>query len=342
MKINSKNSYRPLRNLLNIFLLLIGFMCVSEAQENISVVRFDSNPIIKPDMLSGEDGANINGPSLIKVPDWIKNPLGKYYLYFAHHSGKYIRMAYADDIKGPWKMYEPGTLQMKDCPCSDITNGPPKHIASPDVHIDEASRSIVMYYHCPVILSEVERTQFDQEQMTLRATSADGLHFISEENKLGDFYFQVFKWKDKHYAIARLGLLYRSKNGKSDFEKGPNPFQELNAQAQFRHSAVFIKNDILYVFYSRIGDQPERILLSKINLSEDWNTWTATDPVTVLAPELDYEGGNLPLATSKVGASKIPVRELRDPGIFEENGKMYLLYSIVGELGIAIAEIIME
>jgi len=52
-----------------------------------SVSRFESNPIIYPDMLglAGELGANINGPSLIRVPDWVERPLGKYYLYFAHH-----------------------------------------------------------------------------------------------------------------------------------------------------------------------------------------------------------------------------------------------------------------
>ena len=32
---------------------------------------------------------NINGPSLIQVPDWLPNPLGKYYLYFAHHKGEH-------------------------------------------------------------------------------------------------------------------------------------------------------------------------------------------------------------------------------------------------------------
>ena len=37
--------------------------------------------IIKPEMLKFGEGNNINGPSLIKVPDWIINPLGKYYLY---------------------------------------------------------------------------------------------------------------------------------------------------------------------------------------------------------------------------------------------------------------------
>ena len=47
--------------------------------------------LIDSDMLPGQDGNNINGASLIKVPDWIENPLGKYYLYFSHHNGKYIR-----------------------------------------------------------------------------------------------------------------------------------------------------------------------------------------------------------------------------------------------------------
>ena len=41
--------------------------------------------IIQPNMLPNKDGDNINGPSLIKVPDWVENPLGKYYLYFSHH-----------------------------------------------------------------------------------------------------------------------------------------------------------------------------------------------------------------------------------------------------------------
>ena len=331
-----------LKSIIRITILITILFQSSEAQQQIFALRLDTNPIITPEMLKGDDGNNVNGPSLIKVPDWIKDPLGKYYLYFAHHSGTYIRLAYADDIKGPWRIYEPGTLKMEDCTCSGITNGPPNHIASPDVHIDQTTQSIVMYYHCPVILSNEERPLFDQEQVTLRATSGDGLHFVSEDKKLGDFYFRVFKWNDYHYAIARLGLLYRSKDGVHDFEKGPNPFEKLNQKGPFRHSAVMIKDETLYVFYSRIGDIPERILLSKILLSEDWNTWTPTEPITVLAPEMDYEGGNLPLTVSKIGASKTPVRELRDPAIFEDNGKIYLLYSIAGELGIGVAELFFE
>ena len=42
--------------------------------------------LIHPEMpeLDREHGfSNINGPSLVRVPEWVENPLGKYYLYFA-------------------------------------------------------------------------------------------------------------------------------------------------------------------------------------------------------------------------------------------------------------------
>ena len=63
----------------------------------IRAIRSEHNPIITPEM-DDRIGGNINGPSLIRVPNWIHNPLGQYYLYFAHHQGKFIRMAYADHL----------------------------------------------------------------------------------------------------------------------------------------------------------------------------------------------------------------------------------------------------
>ena len=47
----------------------------------IKITRFVDEPIIPP-FLDQEIGSNINGPSLIRAPDWIEG-LGKYYLYFA-------------------------------------------------------------------------------------------------------------------------------------------------------------------------------------------------------------------------------------------------------------------
>lgn len=63
-------------------------------------IRCPSNPIIRPEM-DRSIGGNINGPSLIRAPYWLPNRLGKYYLYFAHHRGTYIRLAYADHLAGP-------------------------------------------------------------------------------------------------------------------------------------------------------------------------------------------------------------------------------------------------
>jgi hypothetical protein len=71
-----------------------------------------SNRLI--DVAAQEPYLNINGPSLIRVPEWLPNPLGKYYLYFADHKGDHIRLAYADSVAGPWSVYEPGSLTLAD------------------------------------------------------------------------------------------------------------------------------------------------------------------------------------------------------------------------------------
>ena len=71
------------------------------------VTRLLDAPIITPD-LHPSIGHNIQGPSLIRVPDWVPEPLGSYYLYFADHKGSYIRLAYANDLRGPWKIHPPG------------------------------------------------------------------------------------------------------------------------------------------------------------------------------------------------------------------------------------------
>ena len=58
-------------------------------------------------------GENIQGPSLVAAPTWISNRLGNYYLYFADHKGRYIRLAYADELAGPWMVHAPGSLQLE-------------------------------------------------------------------------------------------------------------------------------------------------------------------------------------------------------------------------------------
>jgi hypothetical protein len=321
------------------------------------VRRFAANPIVRPHM-DARMGANVQGPSLIRVPDWVVAPLGRYYLYFADHKGDYIRLAYANALEGLWRMHEPGALQLADSlfplhppaapenareivrephlpgiapagtpgipdPLADATT---PHIASPDVHVDHARRRIVMYFHGLASF----RTQRSRV-----AISDDGLHFKAREELLGPSYFRVFVHGGYVYAFAMPGILLRSADGLSGFERGPVLFE-----ARQRHTAVRTVGDLLQVFWTRAGDNPERIFCSGIDLAGDWMQWKAGEPVEVLRPEHDWEGADLPELPSFRGAICAEVRQLRDPAIYEEGGRVYLLYAVKGEAGIAIAELL--
>ncbi len=297
----------------------------------MNVRRFDTNPIIIPEM-DGRIGANINGPSLIRVPVWFRNPLGKYYLYFAHHQGEHIRLAYADDLNGPWQVYKPGTLQLSQTSCIH-------HIASPDVHLDEQYRRVIMYYHGPINVGTgadhfAKLNDILVTQRSFVAISSDGINFEARNEILATSYMRAFEWDGITYALSMPGILQRSQDGLTNFKKGPILFDN-----DFRHSALRLVDNVLQIFFSKVHDCPEHILMSTVKLTDDWMTWKETEPVSVLKPETNYEGGNLPLEPSKRGSIHEPVRQLRDPAIFEKDGHTYLLYSVAGEHGIAIAEI---
>jgi hypothetical protein len=133
------------------------------------------------------------------------------------------------------------------------------------------------------------------------------------------------------------GTFLRSVDGLTEFEAGPQLFT-----GDMRHSAVRVDGHRLNIFYSNAHDCPERILMSVIDLRPDWWQWRSDQPVTVLEPEMDYEGANCPLVASVRGSVHKRVRQLRDPAVYEENGSVYLLYAVAGESGIAIAQLVPE
>ncbi len=348
------------------------------------VRRMGAAPILTPAMdarLAAETETigypNINGPSLIRVPDWIDNPLGRYYLYFAHHKGDFLRMAYADDIRGPWQVHTPGVLDLAD---SGFPTDPPParggllttldvvsaigptgtlvlskvrdqaradaaerrargiarsqggraHIASPEVVVDDASRTIRLYYH------GLESGAFQASRM---AVSADGLSFEARPEIIAMSYLRIFERQGQTFGLAMPGMLYRSNDGGDSFKVRRRPL----LPAETRHSAVLVRGDMLYVFYTRVGDAPERILCSAVDMRyDDWNRWVATAPDIMLQPELPWEGGTLSIQPSLRGEMSVPVRELRDPDIFEDEGRLYLLYTGAGEQAIGLAELIEE
>jgi hypothetical protein len=301
-------------------------------QSDLKVRRFEGNPIIRPEMIPGEDGNNINGPSLIRVPDWVLAPLGRYYLYFAHHGGDYIRLAYADRLEGPWTVRNGGTLHLRDAPgCRD-------HIASPDVQIDELRKEVRMYFH--------GSAREGGGQKSYVAISKDGLNFSASAEELGIFYFRVWRHEGIWWAMAKGGLVYRSADGLSGFVEQPgNPFpwednsdRTFNRAGSVRHVAIHQEGGRHWVYYTRIGDAPERIYRS--SLGQAGGRWIASQPELVLVPERGYEGASLPVVPSRAGAVRGDENAVRDPGIYTERGRVYLFYSVAGERGIGIAELV--
>jgi hypothetical protein len=321
----------------------------------VRVERLLDGPIISAG-LHPSIGPNIQGPSVIRVPDWIEGRRGDYYLYFADHKGRYIRLAFADNLLGPWRIYPPGSLQLeRSCFLTEPPRATPEqvaqfearlkqscvaishdvlaeittpHIASPDVHVDTPGRRIVMYFHGLDAIGT---------QVTRVATSGNGVDFSAEPEVLGRPYMRAFQHNGMTYAIAMPGQFYRSKDGMHEFEPGPTLFNP-----NMRHSAVMKRSGELWVFWTQVGEAPERILLSRIDLTGDWHSWKESTPIEILRPERSWEGADAPLVPSVRSTAYGQVNQLRDPAIFEEDGRVYLLYAVAGESGIAIAEILID
>ena len=318
----------------------------------VTLTRLADAAVITPD-IHPSIGVNIQGPTAIRVPDWVQNPLGRYYLYFADHKGLYIRLAFADAVTGPWHIHAPGSLQIDE---SYFLTEPPQvsatrlnelvaareargvkyshdfvtelttpHIASPDIHVDEANQQFIMYYHG---LADVG------QQFSRVATSKDGIHFTAQPQNLGRTYMRAFQHKDMTYIMSMPGQFYRSEDGFTELETGPRLFVP-----NMRHSALLKRNNTLYVFWTRVGDTPESILLSTIDISGDWNNWQESEPVLLLQPERDWEGANSPNEPSVRSSAYGLVNQLRDPAILVEGDDIYLFYAVGGESGIAIARV---
>ena len=347
----------PLRTIATLGVIFGIFGAVSttavaqSAQPQVRIKRLRDRPIITP-QLDSSIGENIQGPSLIRVPGWAPMRLGKYYLYFADHKGRYIRLAYADNLLGPWRIHVPGSLQLTgsylltqppEGPADELaklraapkpanlshdlfTEATTPHIASPDVHVDEANRRIIMYYHGLNALGQ---------QVTRAASSTDGIHFAARPEILGRTYFRTFLHGGFTYAMAMPGQFYRSKDAVSGFVEGSRLFNP-----DMRHAALLKRGDTLFVFWTQVGHAPESIMLSTMDVSRDWMKWSESSPVELLRPERAWEGADAPVAPSVRSTAYGHVNQLRDPAVYEEDGRTYLLYAVAGESGIAIAEVI--
>jgi len=321
----------------------------------VRAVRVADAPAVSSDLLPGKDGANINGPSLIRVPDWVPNPLGRYYLYFAHHNGTYIRLAYADELEGPWKLREGGVLALA---AQRALRG---HIASPEAVIDHEARRIHLFSHGTPAVG-------DGPQITTAAVSADGLNFSDTGAIVGPAYLRVFRHRGTWYALNHSGVLRRAARLGGPFapvatviesdiedavdparrgEPGAPPLADRPTKGEdrygIRHIGVDVQGDWLHVFFSCVGHRPERILHTRIELTGPPETWRARGVSEVLRPERPWEGTDQPLAWSRGGSilkyGHTRVHELRDPAVLREGDRAWLAYAVAGEAGIGLAEL---
>jgi hypothetical protein len=314
---------------------------------SVKCVRSPHNPVIVPESDPTILG-NINGPSLIRVPEWVENPLGRYYLYFAHHQGKFIRMAYADDVLGPYTVHSPGVLPIEE---TDFE----RHIASPDVHVDDDARIIRMFYHGAGFTGHKHE---NLNQNTCYAESPDGVSFVCDRICLGPSYMRVWEWNGTWYGFGGGGGrdIWHTNDYRKPFTRGP--ILEIEAEDyipreriqeskkdpddltyRMRHAAVDVSGSEVDIYYSNVGDEPERIKRARVKMVEDLSAWKATTFEEVLRTETDYEGVEAVNEPSTGGADHDPVHQVRDPYIYNEGDRKYLVYSIAGEKGLGIAEL---
>jgi hypothetical protein len=331
------------------FLFLFALAAAAQQPQLRIVPQGPRTQIVFERMLpSGQNqGDSINGPSLIRVPSWVKSPLGKYYLYFAHHTGKYIRLAYADKLEGPWKMYEPGALRIED---QKLVRS---HIASPEAVIDDARKEIVLFYHGQVV-SNGEK----QGQRSGAAVSPDGLHFKPLDQIVGAAYLRVFRHGNLWYSLVGSGALGETDDLHKPFKpvadiigddivdalypkdlNGPRKPTKGKERFSIRHVGTDAEGNRLVVYFSCVGQMPEHIMATVVDMSGPAALWKAKGTLEVMRPEQAWEGASVAAAHSVGGKSLELENSLRDPGVFREGGQAWLIYAAAGEHGMGIVKV---
>ena len=236
------------------------------AAATVRATRLPQNPLITVNS-SPTLGDNVNGPAIIRVPSWIEHPLGRYYMYFAHHMGTHIRLAYADAVTGPWHVYDPGVLRVENSAFFRPQPDPPEnlenfytHVASPEIYVDEPNRRLVMWFHgwwtdgtrWPV--GEAAAREWARQrgygQYTQSALSSDGVHFDVRPAISKTSYLRVFQHDSYFYGVARSGLLLRSNDPTASFEAGAKPVSRRRVrQSRATRGAAAERADALRILH---------------------------------------------------------------------------------------------
>lgn len=293
---------------------------------------------------------NINGPSVVR---WDDPDYGDgYYMFFAHHEGRSIRVASAPSPTGPWEIIKDPTQDADVNNLSFFNNGKnglynngiqdhlDQHVASPDAHVLDGR--LFLYVH-----GKPGDGQKGQRTLLLSGDSINDLRVRGNDTDFGDPYFRVFRVQNANgsmrtFGIAKsdtdaYGVLYRggSASLNSDFAPVARLIHKM------RHPAVLVRGNKVYVFFSLYKTFQEHIRYVEIDTQWSHNPadWTVSNDRELLRPAYDWETGGKSAKVSDTGVSKNDLNELRDPAILDDftadNAPVYLYYTIKGEGGIA-------
>ena len=283
---------------------------------------------------------NVNGPSVLRTPEWMPAPPGRYLLYFAHHIGDSIRLAAADDVTGPWRVVDADVLNVRDTPSHRHP-----HVASPDVHVDDLRHRFVMYFHGMVPASVGAHlpcwgTYPTLNQKTMVAVSSSGVDFspLQPATAVAPSYLRMFETGGAWYGVAMPSQLVRSPDGLDGFEYGPMLFDD----DEIRHCCLthHRRRGLLEMMFTRAFDAPERIYRTVIDTSGDWLSWTPGPVTEVMHPVEAWEGADLPCEPAPRGPALERQNGLRDPYLFDDrDGRRWLFYAAAGEDALGVTAI---
>lgn len=281
-------------------------------------------------------GDNINGPAVVRLFGNHKKTFGyKFLLLFAHHQGEYIRIAGSNSLLSKWRFVPSKILNTKSY--AEFHD----HVASPDAHYLKNSDTLLVFFH--------SREIGNRKQITFLARFNGGLNnrpLILKTNL--PFYARVFFVRKQAYALTKGGNLFDTLDKElCEWRPLVNIFTGQDSEedtyqnhpGSIRHLSVLNYKGMYLVFYSIIGEKPEKIWVSELKIDTTKGKFMALGKVLVLSPEKEYEGCGLKLQNSESGPSLVPENSVRDPYVIKFRSRYLLFYSIKGEFGIAFTEL---
>ena len=323
---------------------------------------------VDPSHKSGCKHGNIQTPSLISIPLWLRQEVDifknqSYLGFYSQHptsighdergvANRTLGLFVIDDLVGSWSdVSHLLKVDAKSVACDSLHG--------PDVQVDSVNRRLVMYVHghgC--LMANGSRTA---KQPTFKLKSTDGLFWQPSRQTqhdeahqhtslplvMGDlFYTRYFSMNDNVFIFGKsqedpLGYLTVVCSKSLSISN----LQRVRLLKGVRHFSIHRVVDVLFIFFTLITDSPERIMLGTIDLTKPCLEWEIFPGPIILQPELHYEHGGVAISPSKAGSAGCEVKhELRDPFFFAKDTtesvlRGWLLYVVKGEGGIALSKI---